>query len=37
MVRLMKRAVPEYKSKNSVFEIIDKELEDEKKGGATLE
>lgn len=28
MVRLMKRTVPEFKSKNSRFEIYDKELEE---------
>ena len=27
MVRLMKRTVPEFKSKNSRFEVYDKELE----------
>ena len=30
MVRLMKRTVPEFKSKNSRFEIYDKEIENEK-------
>lgn len=29
MVRLMKRTVPEFKSKNSVYEMYDKELEEE--------
>lgn len=31
MVRLMKRTVPEFKSKNSRFEVYDKELESEQK------
>lgn len=32
MVRLMKRTVPEFKSKNSRFEIYDKEIEDNRNG-----